>query len=40
MNYTFKAAKEKGIINEEEFKILVKTAKSIYYPKRTYDQGV
>jgi hypothetical protein len=38
MNYTFKAAKDKGIINEEEFMILVKTAKSIYYPKRTYDK--
>ena len=38
MNYTFKAAKEEGIINEEEFKSLVKTAKSIYYPKRTYDK--
>jgi hypothetical protein len=38
MNYTFKAAKDKGIINEEEYKILVKTAKSIYYPKRTYGQ--
>ena len=38
MNYTFKAAKDKGILNEEEFKILIKTAKSIYYPKRTYNQ--
>jgi TfuA protein len=38
MNYTFKAAKDEGIINEEEFKNLVKTAKSIYYPKRTYDK--
>ena len=38
MNYTFKAAKEEGIINKQEFKSLVKTAKSIYYPKRTYDK--
>ena len=38
MNYTFKAAKDEGIINDEEFKNLVKTAKSIYYPKRTYDK--
>ena len=38
MNYTFKAAKEEGIINEEEFKTFIKTAKSIYYPKRTYDK--
>jgi TfuA protein len=38
MNYNFKAAKDKGIINNEEFKNLVKTAKSIYYPKRTYDK--
>jgi hypothetical protein len=38
MNYTFKAAKDKDIINEEEFNNLVKTAKSIYYPKRTYDK--
>jgi len=36
MNYTFKAAKDEGIINEEDFKTLIKTAKSIYYPKRTY----
>ncbi len=38
MNYNFKAALDKSIINEEEFDILVKTAKSIYYPKRTYDK--
>jgi hypothetical protein len=25
-----------GIIDDEEFKKLVETAKSIYYPKRTY----
>jgi hypothetical protein len=38
MNYNFKAAKDEGIVNEEEFKSLIKTAKSIYYPKRTYDK--
>ncbi len=38
MNYNFKAALDKNIINEEEFDILIKTAKSIYYPKRTYDK--
>jgi hypothetical protein len=38
MNYNFKAAMDEGIINEAEYKILVKTAKSIYYPKRTYDK--
>jgi TfuA protein len=38
MNYNFKAALDNKIINEEEFEILVKTAKSIYYPKRTYDK--
>ncbi|HEX7468743.1 MAG TPA: TfuA-related McrA-glycine thioamidation protein [Methanobacterium sp.] len=38
MNYNFKAAMGEGVINEAEYKILVKTAKSIYYPKRTYDK--
>ena len=38
MNYNFKAARDKGIIDETEYEILVKTAKSIYYPKRTYDK--
>ena len=38
MNYNFKAALDRNIINEEEFETLVKTAKSIYYPKRTYDK--
>ena len=38
MNYNFKAAMDEGVINEAEYKILVKTAKSIYYPKRTYDK--
>ena len=38
MNYTFKAAQDNGIIDEEVFQTLVKTAKSIYYPKRTYSR--
>ena len=38
MNYTFKAAMAKGIINKSEFETLIKTAKSIYYPKRNYDK--
>ncbi|MFY9638215.1 MAG: TfuA-related McrA-glycine thioamidation protein [Methanobacterium sp.] len=38
MNYNFKAAMDEDVINEAEYKILVKTAKSIYYPKRTYDK--
>jgi len=38
MNYTFKAALAQGIINNSEFKILIKTAKSIYYPKRNYNK--
>ena len=38
MNYNFKAAMGEGVINEAEYKILIKTAKSIYYPKRTYDK--
>ena len=38
MNYNFKAALDKKVINEEEYEILVKTAKSIYYPKRTYNK--
>lgn len=38
MNYTFKAAKDMDIINEKDLKILTKTAKAIYYPKRTYNK--
>jgi TfuA protein len=38
MNYNFKAAMGEGVINEAEYTILIKTAKSIYYPKRTYDK--
>jgi TfuA protein len=36
MMYNFKAAVREGIINEYDLKNLLKTAKSIYYPKRTY----
>ncbi len=36
MEYNFKKALEKGLIDKEDFKILIDTAKSIFYPKRTY----
>jgi hypothetical protein len=38
MNYSFKLAFDQGVINEGDYKILIKTAKSIYYPKRTYSK--
>ena len=38
MNNTFKAAMDEGVINQVEFNNLVNTAKSIYYPKRTYER--
>lgn len=38
MNYTFKEAQKESIIDEDDYKILVRTAKSIYYPKRTYNR--
>ena len=37
MEYNFKRMLEEEIISKEEFDNLVKTAKSIFYPKRTYD---
>ena len=37
MDYNFKKMLDKELISEEEFKRLFKTAKSIFYPKRTYD---
>jgi TfuA protein len=40
MNYTFKAAMAKGIINKSDFETLIKTAKSIYYPKRNYNKVI
>lgn len=36
MEYNFKRALDKGMISKEDFYILLKTAKSIFYPKRTY----
>ena len=38
MNYTFKAALAEGIINKSDCETLIKTAKSIYYPKRSYNK--
>lgn len=37
MEYNFKKALNKGLITEEDFNALIKTAKSIFYPKRTYN---
>ncbi len=37
MEYNFKRMLDKGIVSKEEFDRLIKTAKSIFYPKRTYD---
>jgi hypothetical protein len=36
MEYNFKKALDKGLITEKDFNALIKTAKSIFYPKRTY----
>ena len=36
MEYNFKRARDKGLITQEDFNTLIKTAKSIFYPKRTY----
>jgi len=36
MEYNFKKALDKGLISEDEFRILIDTAKDIFYPKRTY----
>ena len=36
MEYNFKKALDKGLISEEDFNTLIKTAKAIFYPKRTY----
>lgn len=36
MSYNFQRACEMGIISQDELQNLNKTAKSIYYPKRTY----
>ena len=37
IEYNFKMMLDEGIISEEEFNRLFETAKSIFYPKRTYD---
>lgn len=37
MEYNFKKMLENGLISEKEFDRLSGTAKSIFYPKRTYD---
>jgi len=37
MEYNFKMMLDKGLISKNEFNMLFKTAKSIFYPKRTYD---
>lgn len=37
INYNFTVAFRQGIINESEFDELCDVAKSIFYPKRTYD---
>lgn len=37
MEYNFKMMLDKGVISEDEFNMLIETAKSIFYPKRTYD---
>ncbi len=37
INYNFNMAFKQGIINESELNKLCKTAKSIFYPKRSYD---
>lgn len=36
MSYNFKRASKKGLITKKDLKELLETAKSIYYPKRTY----
>lgn len=36
MEYNFKRALDNGLISKEDFNTLIKTAKAIYYPKRTY----
>jgi hypothetical protein len=38
MNYTFKAALKQEVLNQKDYDLLIKTAKSIYYPKRSYSK--
>ncbi|WP_414469598.1 TfuA-related McrA-glycine thioamidation protein [Methanobacterium sp. ACI-7] len=36
MEYNFKRALDKGLIDNDDFNVLLETAKSLFYPKRTY----
>jgi len=36
IEYNFKRALDMGLISKEDFSTLIKTAKAIFYPKRTY----
>ncbi len=36
MSYNFQMAEKEGIITSNDFKVLYRTAKNIYYPQRTY----
>jgi hypothetical protein len=38
MNYTFKSALKQEVLNQQDYDLLIKTAKSIYYPKRSYSK--
>lgn len=38
MNYNFQKARDKGLISQADLENLLRTAKSIFYPKRTYEQ--
>ncbi len=38
IEYNFKKAHMHGIISKDELEYLIRTAKSIFYPKRTYDR--
>ncbi|MGB9937658.1 MAG: TfuA-related McrA-glycine thioamidation protein [Methanobacterium sp.] len=36
MEYNFKRARDKGLIDKDDYNVILKIAKSIFYPKRTY----
>lgn len=38
IDYNLKKARDNGILSDEELQKLLETAKSIFYPKRTYDK--
>jgi hypothetical protein len=38
MNYTFNSALKQEVLNRQDYDLLIKTAKSIYYPKRSYSK--